>query len=721
MLHSLYIPGYIELIQPCPESLYLPCGLPWGKIYSTRIPSPRKFTMMPPISPRPLFRVLLLAIGFSLGLALAVFRPIPTLAQADPADLFYRFNGEPVPLVVQNTAIAVAFQDRPPSRSASLTPLYQQLQNDLNAAPSRGGDVVTVQPVGTRYAIATLPAGSRSGLGALRPRLQLPYVETTLAVVNRADQDEQILLPNEIIVSFAANTTEAEQQQILAAQGLALIRPLRFTENRILARVSNLDHETAVLTAAEQLNQTAGVRSATPNFIPVRSPGEPMGSELSASVAGSRSRSAADNLAALAWHLDSTSIAPGRSNTGVKAPAAWALGSRGNGITVAVLDTFTQWDHPELVNNTYELSPGTAGLPGESRGWDFVENDPDTRIEATELSLLRPLFQSAFTLSDTELLRQHDTTARRIKRDNPRRSDRQIAEQIRAEIRSAIAGGEFHGTTVAGVIGASTAQGMGSTGVAPAVKILPARTGTISSGPLVDASIEAIGYAAARGADVINLSWRMPPTTEVSDAIQEVLSANPRLVVVASSGNNGRREIGLNFPSSLPNVVSVGATTLQGTRAPYSSFGPGLTLVAPGGDMQSGLEGGILTTSGTGNDQFWQGIAIPDQPWSPAQDPRGHYVWTQGTSFASPAVAGVVALMLSADPERRLNRDRIIALLEAASSHSPLSLAPDEQELYRVLRDQSATPPAENELQYFFGSGLVDAEEAVRLVRASVR
>jgi serine protease len=220
---------------------------------------------------------------------------------------------------------------------------------------------------------------------------------------------------------------------------------------------------------------------------------------------------------------------------------------------------------------------------------------------------------------------------------------------------------------------------------------------------------------------VINLSWVMPPTTEVSDEIQAVLATHPRIVIIASSGNSAEHGIGINFPASLPHVVSVGASTRQGTRASYSSFGPGLTLVAPGGDVQAGLEGGILSTSGTGGDPFWQGIDIPEQPWSPAQDSRGNYVWTQGTSFASPAVAGVVALMLSADPERRLNRDRIMALLEAASNHAALTLTPEEQELYQVLRDQSATPPAETLFQYFFGSGLVDAGEAVRLVQGSVR
>ena len=675
--------------------------------------------MTPPIPPKRLIITLLLALCFCGGLALAVWRPTAAIAQVDNADLFYRFNGEPIPLVVQENKIAVAFREQPPSRSISPTPLYQQLQNDLSAASSRGSGGVTVQPVGTSYAIATLSAGSRSGLGDLRLRLQQPYVETTLPVLSRADQSEQILLPNEIIVSFAANTTEAEQRRILANQGLELIRPLRFTENRVLARLRTLDHDTAVLTATEQLNQAAGVRSATPNFIPVRSPLDRLDSELTAPTS-SIAHSASDNLTALAWHLDSASMAPDRSNTGVRAPAAWALGSRGDGITVAVIDALIQWDHPALLNNIYQLPPDVKGLSGESHGWDFIENDPDTRVEAAELSILRPLLQSTFTLSDGELLRQHNARAVNIKQGNSSLTDRQIADQIRTNIRSQIAWLGFHGTTVSGVVGATGTGNSSFIGVAPAAKLLPIRVCMLLSGCPTVNTVEAIGYAAARGADVINLSLGdVMPATATAEAIADALAANPNLVIVASSGNNNDNRVG--FPAGLRNVISVGASTLQGTRAPYSNYGPGLTLVAPGGNLGAGQESGILSTGGTGGDHFWQGIAIPEQPWWPAQDPRGNYVWTQGTSFASPAVAGVVALMLSADPERRLNRDRIIALLEAASSHRPLSLAPGEQELYRVLRDQSTTPPSENLLQYFFGSGLVDAGEAVRLVQASVR
>ncbi|MBW4653757.1 MAG: S8 family serine peptidase [Kaiparowitsia implicata GSE-PSE-MK54-09C] len=674
--------------------------------------------MTPPISSKRLIITLLLGLYFCGGLALAVWRPTIAIAQVDTADLFYRFNGEHIPLVVKENAIAVAFQDQPPSRSVSPTPLYQQLQNDLNAASSRGSGGVTVQPVGTSYAIATLPAGSRSGLRDLRPRLQQPYVETTLAVVSRADQNEQILLPNEIIVSFAANTSASEQQQILAAQGLELIRPLRFTENRVLARLRTLDRETAVLTAAEALNQADGVRSATPNFIPVRSPLDRLDSELTVSER-SIAQSTPGNASALAWHLDSAAMASGRNNTGVKAPGAWALGSRGGGVTVAVIDALIQWDHPALVNSIYQLPPGVSGLPGESRGWDFVGNDSETRVEAAELSVLRPLFQSTFTLSDGEFLRQHSAMAADIQRNEPGLSEREIAAAIRRVIRARVAG-EFHGTTVSGVVGAAGTDHSRLIGVAPEATLLPVRVCALFRGcPSVNI-VEGIGYAAVRGADIINLSLGgIMPSTETADVITEVLAAHPNLIIVAASGNSDIDRVG--FPAGLRDVISVGASTRQGTRASYSNYGPGLTLMAPGGDMRAGLEGGILSTSGTGSDLFWQGITTPAQPWPPAQDPRGNYVWTQGTSFASPAVAGVVALMLSADPERRLNRDRIIALLEAASSHAALTLTPQERELYRVLRDRSATPPTENELHYFLGSGLVDAEQAVRLVQASVK
>jgi serine protease len=588
--------------------------------------------MMPTRFPKRLLTALLLGLCFCGGLLLATWRPIAASAQTDASELFYRFNGDPVALVVQENAIAVAFQSAPSgNRSTQATPLYQQLQQDLNATGTRGDDTITVQPVGTRYAIATLPTGSLSSRGDLRSRLQLPYVATTLAVVNRPGEAEQILLPNEVIVSFAANTPEVEQRLILAAQGLALIRPLRFTENRVLARLRTPASETAILTVAEQLNQVAGVRSVTPNFIPVRSPLAPPEEsplappeEEEPNVNRGVTRSTPGSLTALAWHLDSTAMAPGGNNRGVKAPAAWALGSRGRGVTVAVIDAFVQWEHPALINNTYGLPAGAEGLPGERHGWDFVDDDPAPQAEAQELAILRSPFQETFSLADADLLQKYRADANRIQQRRRNLSDPEVAQMIRNYIRSSIVG-EFHGTTVAGVIAANAGETdsreTAFLGIAPDAKILPIRAAELGGGFPTVPAVEAIGYAAARGVDVINMSWgSMMPSTAIADAITEALAANPNLIMVAAAGNDGENRVG--FPAGLRHVISVGASTLQGTRAPYSSYGPGLTLVAPGGYMNAGPEGGFYPPVVRGMISFGRAFPFPISPGSRPKTPR---------------------------------------------------------------------------------------------------
>jgi len=337
-----------------------------------------------------------LVVCVSGGITGAGLSAATALAQTESAELFYRVNGEPIPLELQTDAIAVAFTAPPATRDRTPMPFHQQLQADLQGSR---GDAVTVHPVGSDYAIVTLPRGSRSSRSTLIERVQQPYVDAILPVLSCCDRSEQILLPNEIIVSFEPNTTAAQRQVILAAQGLSTIRPLKFSDDRVLVRLMDLDHDTAVLSATERLHATTGVRSATPNFIQVRSPLEPlMQPSLSPSPAqfAARSRHPA-NLRTLAWHLDSTGRRPSLENRGVKAPTAWTLGSRGQDIMVAVPDTFTQWDHPALQTNIYELPPYTVGLARETRGWDFVDNDPDTRIEATEPYALKRLPCKAFS------------------------------------------------------------------------------------------------------------------------------------------------------------------------------------------------------------------------------------------------------------------------------------------------------------------------------------
>jgi len=242
--------------------------------------------------------------------------------------------------------------------------------------------------------------------------------------------------------------------------------------------------------------------------------------------------------------------------------------------------------------------------------------------------------------------------------------------------------GGDHGTHVAGIIGARGDDGAGVAGVAWAVSLLdlavfaPFGAGCSAS----DADIiGAIRTATRAGADVVNLSLGgAVPESSCSTAYQTVIAEARAagVVVVAASGNAelDRSNAGRAFvPASCNGVVSVGAVTVAGVRAPYSTTNPQVDLVAPGGDSTTGLGGGVLSTTGDG----------------------GHG-WYAGTSMAAPYVAGTAALLLAVDPA--LTPDQVEGLLEAGA------------------RDVG---PAGRDPQH--GWGLVDAGLSVRLAAAGSR
>ncbi len=302
---------------------------------------------------------------------------------------------------------------------------------------------------------------------------------------------------------------------------------------------------------------------------------------------------------------------------------------------------------------------------------------------------------------------------------NPNASKAAIATFIRRQVRRAIAG-SFHGTQTSAVIAAQPVARQGMRGVAPNAKILPVRVGKLGNGLETVAIIAGVGYAAQRGADVINMSFGgLIPTTEENDARVEVLAAHPKLVIVVSAGNEDFERPG--FPALVKGAIAVGATTLTGQRAPYSNYGWGLDVVAPGGNTNGDARNGVLTASGLGTAGFWSNLPVPTQAWLPAQNLVGRYQWTQGTSFSAPAVAGVVALMKGEDKSRQLSRDRVIAILKFTASTAALQLQPEDKTLYATLKATSKLPPPVAINQYFFGSGLVNAEAAVQAVQRSLK
>ncbi len=288
---------------------------------------------------------------------------------------------------------------------------------------------------------------------------------------------------------------------------------------------------------------------------------------------------------------------------------------------------------------------------------------------------------------------------------------------MRGNIRTYEVGAEFHGTWVSGIIAANSQSEQGMLGVAPNAKILPVRVFGLGGGVSSALVIEAIGYAANRGADVINLSLGGGAPTDVEQqAITQILQEKPNLVIVASSGNEYNNEV--SYPAAYSGVLSVGASNLLGQRAPYSNFGKRLDVIAPGGDWNTpGVVGGIATTGGIWMDTFWQGLANPTERWGPVIDLRGKYWWVQGTSFSSPAVAGVVALMKGEDTNKKLTREQIINILKSTATYEPLKISEKEEEFYRSLVDKKTIPPSVTDKQYFFGSGLVNADAAIGAVQ----
>ncbi|WP_238360860.1 S8 family serine peptidase [Iningainema tapete] len=412
------------------------------------------------------------------------------------------------------------------------------------------------------------------------------------------------------------------------------------------------------------------------------------------------------------------------SRTDIHVTDAWKRSNGGRGVVVAVIDSLIQWDHPDLANSLYTVKAADK-CPGEIHGWDFSVGgdstnpceigDADTRISPSELAILGSKFQDTFQLSDAKLVEKYPEKALSVQQRNPDYSLSEIANVVRYVIRTYKVGGEFHGTYVSGAIAAKPQNGEGVVGVAPNAQILPVRIFGLNGSYTPSAYIEAIGYAAARGADVINLSLGGSlPTQGEEEAIADVLKAHPKLVIVAAAGNENFNEVA--FPAAYPGVVAVGATNILGNRAPYSNYGKGLDVVAPGGDLNTpGLLGGIPTTGGTWLDAFWQGIPNPTSRWSSVVDARGKYWWVQGTSFSSPVVAGVVALMKGENS--KLNREGLVSILKSTASYKGLNISDEDAKLYRSKGHKGTMSSSAKDKQYFFGNGLVNADAAVQTVK----
>jgi subtilisin family serine protease len=185
-----------------------------------------------------------------------------------------------------------------------------------------------------------------------------------------------------------------------------------------------------------------------------------------------------------------------------------------------------------------------------------------------------------------------------------------------------------HGTGVAAIVAANTDNREGIAGMSWGAKIMPLRTCNENGGCSMFAVAQAIVFAAARDAQVVNLSLggAMPACPRTLD-VAATFAAGRGSLLVTSSGNSAQQGNPTNFPAACEGFMAVGATDAADGWAPFSDFGSHVDVSAPGA--------GITTA--------WTRENSPPET-------RG-YVTTDGTSFAAPHVAGLAALLLSQHPE----------------------------------------------------------------------
>lgn len=221
----------------------------------------------------------------------------------------------------------------------------------------------------------------------------------------------------------------------------------------------------------------------------------------------------------------------------------------------------------------------------------------------------------------------------------------------------------WHGTHVAGTIGAASNNGVGVAGVNWVSKIQSVRvlgkcggyTSDIIDGMRWASGIAVTGVPVnATPSRVLNLSLggTGPCGTTLQNAVNDVMSRGT--VVVVAAGNSAA-DSGNTSPGNCSGVIAVAATVRNGGKAGYSNYGSKVAISAPGG----GNGDSILSTLNSG-----------------ATVPAGDiYAYYQGTSMAAPHVAGVVSLMLSANPA--LTPAQVLAKLQSSARAFPTGTGAD--------------------------------------------
>jgi subtilisin family serine protease len=323
------------------------------------------------------------------------------------------------------------------------------------------------------------------------------------------------------------------------------------------------------------------------------------------------------------------------SHKKTQAESGWNITTGSASVVIAVVDTGVAYNHPDLAGNIWH---DPQGKPGK----DFVD-----------------ILTTSYTSQGYQLIAGEDYTG----------VDFDPSDY------------NGHGTHVAGIIAAAGNNGVGVSGVCPMCKIMPVRAGFSMNIGGTDYGLfesddiaNAIIYAADNGARVINMSFGGPSSTLINNAVDYADSKG--VLLVAAAGNDNTSQTANAYPAAHGNVLAVGATTQDDSRAFYSNYGAWVGVSAPGGDNIYPILSTVPTTGSL-------------------SDPSG-YRGLYGTSMASPYVAGLAGLILSKNPNLS-NRQVAQALRQGADlfnvdiPNSPVYLGAGRVNVYKTLEINSVS------------------------------
>ena len=455
------------------------------------------------------------------------------------------------------------------------------------------------------------------------------------------DPVARIYLTDELTIQFTAETDNESIDELINQHGLNYVNAISGIVNCHVFRLTSAA-KINPLKLARQLTDLASVIYA----------------EANVGIKSIHYHTPSDTHFGMQWHLFHNNGIQLASESHINAPDAWDITRGARSITVAVADDSVDLDHSDFQGE------GKIVAPRDFQGFDF----------------------------------------------NP----------------SPEASSDNHGTSCAGVAVAEE-NGSGVVGIAPACSLMPIRT----SGILDDNSIEDIfDWAVEKGAAVISNSWgpgsvNFPLSIRQEQALRRAATngRNGKGCVICFAAGNANRPVNgeineRNWPNGAlsgnvkwyngyaahPEVITVAACTSLNRKSAYSSWGKEISVCAPSNNAHP-VFGRSYTYPEVGGSFPGRGIVTTDRVGPLGYSSSDYTSNFGGTSSACPLVAGVAALVLSANPD--LTAREVREILEQTADKIEDTSTDPQLGLALGTYDQ-------NGHSQWFGYGKVNAYKAVR-------